>query len=271
MVPAPSHVEWHGRPPGRLASVVRHVGVGIFAAVGLVLVAAIAALALGGSPRYLLFFAVVLVVGGPFSLLYLVYGLSYATDEERQKFRRHLPDVRLRWVALATPIGLAIFLSIGAASWLIPVYLFVGVFAWTVATVGPRGGTLDTESAVLTREHDDRTLEHDLSGLRSVRSFRLGPYVVCLLRHTRGNTLSAPFTVVVPADVFDDVQPALATLAEQNEAAESKLTAERAALACFGLLFVGVGAALEHATPAGGIGLVLAAWGLLFVLLAWVA
>ena len=267
----PSNVEWSGRRPGRLASVVRHVGVGVFVAVGLVLVAAVAMIALGGSPQFLLFFAVVLVVGGPFSLLYLVYGLSYATDEEKRTFRRHVPDVRLRWVALATPVGLAIFLSIGVVPWLIIVYLFVGVFAWTVATTGPRGGTLDTETGVLTREHDDRTLEHDLSGLKSVRSFRLGPYVVCLLRHTRGNTLSAPFAVVVPADVYEDIRPALTTLADQNADTGSKLTAERAALVCFGLLFVGVGVALEHATPAGGVGLILAAWGLLFVLLGWVA
>ncbi|SEO94185.1 hypothetical protein SAMN04487948_108108 [Halogranum amylolyticum] len=267
----PSTVEWSGRPPGRLAAVVRHVGAGVYLAVALSLAFAIAAVALGGSLEFVLLFVVVLVVGGPFSLLYLWYALRYGEDEEKRTLRDHLPELELRWLALATPVGFALFLSLGAAPWLILVYTVVGLFAWTVATTGSKGGTLDTETGVLTREHDDRRLEHDLSGLKSFRSFRLGPYVVCALRHTQGNALDAPFGLVVPADVFDEVRPALRQLSERNEASEPKLTADRAILVGIGLLFVAVAAALEFATQTDGIGWVLAAWGALFVLLAWVA
>lgn len=271
----PSTVDWSGEPPGRLTSAVRHLGASLFVAISVFFLVTFAATTLSGNARSALLFVVVLLVGGPASLLYLWYGLQFGEESAKQRLRQHLPNLRLRWLTLATPVGVLVLLSIGAVPWPLPVYAVVGIVVWTVTATGRLGGTLDTDAGTLVREHDQRDVEHDLSGLKSFRSLRLGPYVVCWLRHTRGNTLDEPFGVVFPVDAFDEIRPALVELRDRNAGETRNLTTDRAILVTIGLLFVAVAVAvaLEFAGPqqANGFGWILAAWGLLFVLLAWVA
>ena len=281
----PSHVEWSGRRPGRLASAVRHVGAGIFVVLGLFATYVFAQIVLSGASRFVLFFVVTLLVGGPFSLLYLWYALRYGEDDERRTLRNFLTDLRrrlrLRWLVVTTPVAALVLYSAALAPWLLFVYLLFGVAAWSVVTVGRTGGTLDTESGVLVRwddERDERRVKYDLGRLRSFRAVRLGPYVVCLFRYGRGRSINDPFGVVVPADAFDALRPALRALTERNEAADEPaesrtVTPERVVLGGFALTFFGVAAVLATSDVPRAIGLswFVAAWGLLFVFFAWIA
>jgi hypothetical protein len=281
----PSHVEWSGRRPGRLASAVRHVGAGIFVVLGLFATYVFAQIVLSGASRFVLFFVVTLLVGGPFSLLYLWYALRYGEDDERRTLRNFLTGLRrrlrLRWLVVTTPVAALVLYSAALAPWLLFVYLLFGVAAWSVVTVGRTGGTLDTESGVLVRwddERDERRVKYDLGRLRSFRAVRLGPYVVCLFRYGRGRSINDPFGVVVPADAFDALRPALRALTERNEAADEPaesrtVTPERVVLGGFALTFFGVAAVLATSDVPRAIGLswFVAAWGLLFVFFAWIA
>lgn len=281
----PSHVEWSGRRPGRLASAVRHVGAGIFVVLGLFATYVFAQIVLSGASRFVLFFVVTLLVGGPFSLLYLWYALRYGEDDEGRTLRNFLTGLRrrlrLRWLVVTTPVAALVLYSAALAPWLLFVYLLFGVAAWSVVTVGRTGGTLDTESGVLVRwddERDERRVKYDLGRLRSFRAVRLGPYVVCLFRYGRGRSINDPFGVVVPADAFDALRPALRALTERNEAADEPaesrtVTPERVVLGGFALTFFGVAGVLATSDVPRAIGLswFVAAWGLLFVFFAWTA
>ncbi|EJN58376.1 hypothetical protein [Halogranum rubrum] len=281
----PSHIEWAGRRPGRLASAVRHVGASIVVLLGLFVTALFVQFVPDGDPRFVLFFVVTLLVGGPFSLLYLWYALRYGENDERQTLYSLLSRLRagfrLRWLVLAMPVGVFVLYSAVLVPLLLFVYPFVGIGVWVVARVGRTGGTLDTESGVLVRrdeERDERRVEYDLSRLRSFRSVRLGPYVVCLFRYGHDRSLNDPFGVVVPADAFETLRPALRALTERSESddesTESRtVTPERVVLVGFALTFFGVAAVLATSDVPRAIGLswFVAAWGLLFVFFAWTA
>jgi hypothetical protein len=272
----PSRIEWSGRPPGRLAVAVKHLGVSLALVLAGVLAFATLGLVLSGNSRAVLVILAALVVGGPFSLLYGWYALRYGEANERGRVVAWLSELRLRWLALTLPLAFVAFLAVGVAPWLLFVYAVGVAVAWSVAVTGQFDGRLDVETGELVREGKGRTLAHDLSGLRWFRTFRLGPYVVCLLRHRRGNALTEPFGLVFPARTFDDLGPALATLAERNvgtDAEGGEMTTPRWVLVGLGVLFVGVAAALTvfGPPPTAAVGWFLAGWGLLFVLLAWLA
>ncbi|SFK58858.1 hypothetical protein SAMN04487950_0050 [Halogranum rubrum] len=281
----PSHVEWSGRRPDRLASAVRHVGAGVFVVLGLFVTYVFARLVLGGVSQFVLFFVVTLLVGGPFSLLYLWYALRYGENDEGRMLRNFLAGLRrrlrLRWLVVTTPVAALVLYGAALAPWLLFVYLPLGIAVWVVVRVGQTGGTLDTESGVLVRrdeERDERRVEYDLGRLRSFRSVRLGPYVVCLFRYGRDRSLNDPFGVVVPADAFETLRPALRALTERNESddesTESRtVTPERVVLVGFALTFFGVAAVLATSDVPRAIGLswFVGAWGLLFVFFAWTA
>lgn len=281
----PSHVEWSGRRPGRLESAVRHLGAGVFVVLGLFVTYLFVRLALGGASQFVLFFVVTLLVGGPFSLLYLWYALRYGENDERQTLRSFLDGLRrrlrLRWLVVTTPVAALVLYSAALAPWVLFVYLPAGIAVWVVVRVGGTGGTLDTESGVLVRrdrEGDERRVEYDLGRLRSFRSVRLGPYVLCLFRYGRGRSLNDPFGVVVPADAFDELRPALVQLTERSTAnaaaGDSRtVTPERVVLVGFAFAFFAVAAVLATSDVPRAIGLswFVAAWGLLFVFFAWTA
>lgn len=272
----PSRVEWSGQPPGRLAVAIRHLGVSVALVVALALTFATLGLALSGNGRGVLLILAAVVVGGPFSLLYGWYALRYGEANERGRLAAWLSELRLRWLALTVPLVAVAFLAVGVAPWLLLVYAVGVAVAWSVAVTGQFDGSLDVETGELVREKKGRTLEHDLSGLRWFRALRLGPYVVCLLRHRRGDALTEPFGLVFPARVGDDLRAALTTLAERNAEGEEggrEMTTARWVLVGFGVLFVAVAVALAGfgPPPTGLAAWLLAAWGLLFVLLAWLA
>ena len=279
-------VAWHADPDPRPQTLLRYAGVGLFGGVALCALALLAfvtvsTLAGGGDADALVLFATLLLVGGPFSLLYLWVAAGVAgTDRLREILFDAYPaagDFSLRRALVAsvvTAVGLVAALRVAAP--LVPAYLVALVLGRMVVAARHSVGELDPETGTLVLERSRRH-EFDVAGLSSVRHRRIGDYVVCWLGYDTGG-LRNPHLLVVPADAFPAVETALDRLAAAETDATSTSRAARGALVALGLLFLGVAAAVallargEAAAPAVAYGvLVLGGLGALLVALAWAA
>jgi hypothetical protein len=258
--------------------------VGLFGGVALCALAllafvAVSTLAGGGDADALVLFATLLLVGGPFSLLYLWVAAGVAgTDRLREMLFDAYPaagDFSLRRALVAsvvTAVGLVAALRVAAP--LVPAYLVALVLGRMVVAARHSAGELDPEAGALVLERSRRH-EFDVAGLSSVRHGRIGDYVVCWLGYDVGG-LRNPHLLVVPADDFPAVETALDRLTAAETDATSTSRAARGALVALGLLFLGVAAAVallargEGAAPVVAYGvLVLGGLGAFLVALAW--
>jgi hypothetical protein len=260
--------------------------VGLFGGVALCALALLAFVAAstldgGGDTDALVLFVALLLVGGPFSLLYLWVAAGVAgTDRLREVLFDAYPaagDFSLRRALVAsvvTAVGLVAALRIHGL--LVLAYLVALVLARIVVAARHSAGELDPETGSLVLE-GQRRREFDVSALSSVRHRRVGDCVVCWLGYDTGG-LRNPHLVVVPAADFPAVEAALDRLAAAETDVSSASRAARGALVALGLLFLGVAAAValfargEGVAPVVAYGvLVLGGLGLFMIALAWTA
>lgn len=192
-----------------------------------------------GDPRPALFVGLLLLVGGPLSVLYLWPML--ADPAQRPAFLD--PPAWLDYrVALVTSAAFALGIA------LVPVLgtvLFVGGLAagFTVALLRSEGA-IDPDGGTLTVH--GRTA--DFADLTGVSRADLGRLTVLWLRYARGRGSAAPRLIVLPRRVADRASGAIETgvhrpTSSKTERRESS-RAVRLALATIGLGALGVGASL---------------------------
>lgn len=218
---------------------------GVLAVFGLLAVA-FGAVLLGADPAIKLLAVVLLLVGGPASLLYL---LPMARDPaQRPPLVPVRTDADLDGRRLGVgALGGAVLL-VGLA-WVAPVAA-VALFGLAVAGLFCYGvcasrGELDGETRTLHSNERD----WDLSRLSGVASWRLGPVAVVRLRSTGpGSFGTVPALVVLPASVHDDARAVLDRVAEEpTEASRSGNAAVRIAATAMALVLLGVGGAVAWA------------------------
>ncbi len=237
----------------------------VYGAFGVVLAGAAVALFLAlvaGSTELRLVVVVLALVGGPFSLLYLLPMLR--DPAQRPTFYPDGVERRLRARERVT-VGVVGALGLVGSAWVDP-RLAVGLFlggacAGLLALTCSTRGRIDPGTA--TAESGPR--EWDLSRVTGYTVRRMGPLALVTLGAAGpGSFGTVPSRIVVPTDALDDVTAALdAVVADVGgEAGRDPNPAVRAVAVAFALLFAGGGTAA--ALFAGAVGWYAAAVGLLF-------
>lgn len=222
-----------------------YVQVGFFGGLALLLAALVGLLAVRsvrtGEYGVLALVALLALVGGPFSLLYL---LPVVTDPDaRHALSEDLPRYHRidRWkLALAAVLGAGgILAAVYAGSWLVLVtVLLVPMVSFGVAGTLDADGALDAAAGTLVVGD----AETDLDAVAEVRRIDLGSHAVLWLSCAGPNDLGSPRLVVVPRSVAD---AAVAAVPEDLGASEDpRPAAERAALVGTAAVFLGLAAVL---------------------------
>jgi len=269
-----------------------------FVAVGAVLLLALAvavafALSLpssGGIPAEASALVVLLFVGGPASLFYLLIAYDRTSPERRRELLSPLDgpsfdrsQFRLGWALL----GAVAALAVGAAAlgpgpipeaWLAPglVPLAVSLFAVLPALARRRGTDVRLDPTELTVERTyrgrDRSRTDDLGSAVRTRRIDL-PWTTAFLIAYRGNAWyrSTPW-LFVPTDLADRVELALDEALARSDGPDRASVPERVTLAVVGSASLVVGLAMSLAAGETAAGLLLtlltAPFSLLFLALA---
>ncbi|GAA0521829.1 hypothetical protein SAMN04488066_10512 [Halorubrum aquaticum] len=288
----PDPIEWGPVRHDRLRSIA--LGVGLVAALGLLAVVAVVAVGVanatwaaatgggtlgGGSDLWVL--AVLLLVGGPFSLLYLLIAYDRSTEGARERLRSAFGDyslsresIRPRWVlAGALPFGALWVWGPSPAEiglfYLFPLIWFLPVLAGSKGT----SVRLDPAERVVERtDHThDRSRSDDLESVIRTRRIDL-PWTTLFLLAYRGNAWyrSTPW-LFVPSERADAVEDALEAVLARSPGPDRASVPERVVLAILGSSSLVVGLAMSAAGAGGGgiaLGLLSAPFTLLFLALA---
>lgn len=273
-------VRWQGEADPRLRTALRHV-----VASALVTFGAIVGFALlyfgyltlaGGAAETFAVFLVAVLFGGPFALLYLVALREELSLSEMLPYELNLNPW---YVLLATPVALLLIYGFVRFPPLGFVYMVAGPLLWGLVAAREGSGAIDVGAGTLTV--DDGTAATADRGPRDVRQLRahaslgLGDYRLVRLRYDGSAVLSRPSLILVPEADYPCIAAALSAVESRDYGVEVRETSRgaKAFLVGFGLLFVAVAAGLVVATdglsralmPA----LLMACFGLLFVVLAW--
>ncbi|WP_048076294.1 hypothetical protein, partial [Halorubrum sp. AJ67] len=225
---------------------------------------------------------VLLLVGGPFSLVYLLIAYDRSTEGAREELRSTFGDyslsvgsIRPRWV-LAGIVPLATLWVWGPSPtdiglfYLFPLIWFLPIFA------GSKGTSIrlsPAERVVERTDHThDRTRTDDLDSV--VRTRRIDfPWTTVFLLAYRGNAWyrSTPW-LFVPSEKADAVESTLDAVLAASDGPDRASVPERVTLAVLGSfsLVVGLLMAVAGGEGAGGIALALltAPFSILFLALA---
>lgn len=280
--PDPAVVRWQGEADPRLRTAFRHLVAGAFVTFGSIV--AFALLYFGyltlasGDGETSLVFLLALLFGGPFSLFYLVAIRGELSLSEIPPYELNLNP---RYVLLATPVALLFvygfvrFPSVGV------VYLVAGPLLWGLVAARDSAGEIAIEAGTLTLDDGTAATANagpkDVRQLRAHASLRLGDYRLVRLRYHGSAVLSRPTLLLVPEADYPRVDSALSAVESRDYGVEARRTSRgaKAFLVGFGLLFVGVAAGLVtvvDGTPRVLMpALLIACFGLLFVVLAWLS
>ncbi len=222
-----------------------YLQVGFFGGLALLLAALISLVALRsvrtGEYGVLALVALLALVGGPFSMLYL---LPVVTDADaRRSLSEDLPRYRrlVRWrIALAAVIGAGgILAAVYSGSWvLLGALLLVPVISFGVAGSLDVDGALDAAAGELVVQ--GRAV--DLDAVADHRRIDVGDYTVLWLSYAGPNDLGRPRLIVVPRSVADAAVAAVPE--ESTERDDSRPPVERAALIGTAAVFLGLAAVL---------------------------
>ncbi|PHQ40580.1 hypothetical protein DJ69_00105 [Halorubrum persicum] len=278
----------------------RSLALGASVTAGVVVLAALVVLAVGvaaslldggGPPASTWAVLVVLLVGGPVSLLYWIVAYGQTSPERRRELRSQFGDYsfdssrfRLGW----TLAGAGAVVAVGAAavgpgpfsavpsllSGLTPLLISLLVFLPMIA--GSRGSDVRLDPAAeaieRTDRSHDRTRSDDLGSAVRTRRIDL-PWVTVFLLAYRGNAWyrSTPW-LFAPTDLADRVERGLDATLARSDGPDRASVPERVILAIVGSasLVVGLAMAIAAGEPAAGalLALLTAPFSLLFLALA---
>jgi hypothetical protein len=275
-------VRWQGESDGRLRTAVRHVVAATFLTVGVALLAGVALVVvaglLAGATDSVVLLVVMLLVGGPFSLVYLVAIRRQASLSDLLPYEL---DLTPRYVLAGVPVAVALLATVAWFPPLLYGYLLAAPVVWGAVAARDSGGELDVAAGTVTLDDGtaaSQTRTRELHALRSHAAWRVGGYCLVRLRYRGSPALSNPRLLVVPAADYAAVDAALSAVERRDYGVEVSevSTAAKAFLAGFGLLFVAVAtglvAFLGDSDPRVLIpAVVMTSFGGLFVLLAWVS
>lgn len=277
--PPSGTVSWERSGDTRLRIAVRHVVAGFFAAVLLFIFALLATVAYGavtgGSVDLFVVVVTLFLVGGPFSLLYL---LAAHGGGDLSDLLPYAPRLRLRYLLLATPLcaGILVLVARAPAGW--PA-LLAGLFlAWVVAVARESAGDVSVEDGEIRIRSAAKPRTRDVRTLRAHRSWAVGSMRVVRLRYAGSASLSRPSFVVVPESDYPAVDAALSEIEARDYGLDPSETsrAARGALVAFGLLFLSLaGGVAVLANRRGDPGLavssvaILGTFGVVFFVAAW--
>jgi hypothetical protein len=293
---SPDAVEWGPVRFDRLRSAAFG---GIIVAGGLLLAAlAVLAIGVGASlvegdwpPPSMWAVGVILLVGGPVSLLYWIIAYDRTSPERRRELRSQFGDYsfdparfRLGWTLAGAGAVLAVVVAAtgggplpGAPSLFQGVVpLLLALLAFAPALAGSRGTDVRLDPAALSVERTyrshGRTRTDELGAAVRTRRIDL-PWTTVFLVAYRGNAWyrSTPW-LVVPTELADDVERGLAEALARSDGPDRASVAERVILAALGSasLVAGFAMAVAAGETAAGVLLALltAPFSLLFVALA---
>ena len=217
---------------------------------------------LSGGPAIWLLVALLALVGGPFSLLYLLPLLRDSDQRRGLVFSGRERRVPLReWLAA----GVVGAIVLGASALVSPLFaggLFAcGAVAGIVAALCSTRGTIDPGSA--TAERGQR--EWDLSRVTGYDTSRFGPFVLVSIETAGPRRVgSVPSRLLVPASAAADVTAALdaITAGDREVDVRDSNTTVRVVALLFALLFAAGGVGLGWLADSAG--WLVAASGLVF-------
>ncbi|MGQ3412596.1 hypothetical protein ACT4ML_10095 [Natrinema sp. LN54] len=244
MVDRPSAVTWSrsasASTAGRLC---RYVQVGFFGGLavlvaGFVIMGVVLSVA-SGAYEGVAVFALLLLIGGPFSLLYLLPLLEDRTT--RSAVRNWLVRAgydRLSLSRLATSVLVGAVAIIGVIA-TVPKVLLAGfvvipVGTGTVTWLLTSRGQIDPETGTVRVNGQSFTLEE----LAAVRAFRISAVETVVLRPsyaTKTRGVTAPPSVVMPRDAYENAKPPFDAATRETESTDQQSRVERVVLVVFGV------------------------------------
>lgn len=237
------------------------LGLPLLVALALLVTLPVTIPALLANPSALVLVVVLVLVGGPMSLLYL-WPVLTESDQRRPIVPDPVLDVLTRRGVVAAAVAGALAHGLGLVLFALSplIVILVGGLAasagtWLLLTAGridPDGRRLEVRQSLNERESAGRTV--DLDTWTALARYRLGP--VTLLRPTYGPGVrgGVPRLIPLPTWVADEAAPvfeaALAAPTPEPDRAPNPVVAATLAVFGFGCLAVGVGIVLLEAAPA---------------------
>ncbi|MFC7325618.1 hypothetical protein ACFQMF_13635 [Halorubrum rutilum] len=262
------------------------VGAALLLALGVAVAFALSLPAGGGIPTEASALVVLLFVGGPASLFYLLIAYDRASPERRRELLSPLgggsfdpSHFRLGWTLLGTGAALAVgATALGPGAWAAPglAPLVVSLFAVLPALSRTQGTDVRLDPTELTVERThrgrDRSRTDDLGSAVRTRRIDL-PWTTVFLIAYRGNAWyrSTPW-LFVPTGLADRVERALDEALARSDGPDRASVPERVTLAVVGSASLVVGLSMSLAAGEAAAGLLLtlltAPFSLLFLALA---
>lgn len=201
------------------------------------------------SAETLLFIIVLILVGGPFSLLYWLIAYEESTDAERQSLRNNLrvkqPDwswVRPVWIGLgAIGTGICFWLLDGVtvSLYLLPSTLWMAVplftQEWSASyTVDPATGVIEIESGSRTKQ---RTFEWAVD----VRRFSLGSWTLFVFSNRGKRWYEGLHLLPAPEAVATELESVVRQIVDQQDPPPRIPRDERIIIGGIGASMLGIG------------------------------
>jgi len=210
-------------------------GLGLLAVTGVA--TAVAAAVASADPGTLALVALLVLVGGPFSVVALASFLDADQRPDDLQFgdRFDLDDLNPLGIAASALLGAAGIVATVASDTALGVYPFVGalfVATMGLAVGGPKG-RVDRDAGTLAVGENT----HPLADLSSVRALDVGGLVLVTTRFVaRPGGRDAPFLFTMPADAYAQVADALhAGVAAESTVDGTRSAGERVAVAATGV------------------------------------
>ena len=245
-------ISWEGATYARSRSVVVGCLIAVLAGLAVVVAVGVTGIVLSGllTAEAILVGGVLLLVGGPISLLYVAIAYSESTESDKQAFRRSLVPftddlawLRPRWVGggVLGTVAVGWWLS-GITSSFGSLVLVVVAFSPLVFSIGRSHYRLEPASDVLQirLSYGEHTHERSLAWLVGVRRLRVGSVSLFVCSNRGKRWYEGVNLLVVPQPVDEQVDEILREIATSDSPRRVKRD-ERILFAIIGASMVGVG------------------------------
>jgi len=220
------------RDADRFRLVVLHLAAGVPVVIGLAVLVLLVVIVADGlaveNVGVAVLAAVLALIGGPASLVYLLLAVEYGSEREIQKLTPPIGWFRLRYVPVSLLGGGILLLSLAIQPGILLVCLIGLVVCkmavdlrYTVGRIDPETASLWQVSGAAAAEYTDdggldtsdrRVRTFDLSPLRCVYQRQIGGYTVFVPRYQSRGWWGRPLVLVVPNDTATEAKTALDTV-----------------------------------------------------------